>query len=418
MFEDRVPANGRIALTWVLPMHVLLYAQAVLVQLPHTRLLRLALLPCGLYFMYQCAWIDNTALYPDELRPRVSYFNLGNVTIIVTNAMRFVTFGVASQPYRRIGRSDSTSEKNSKSTNQLLRDAGDLLLNARGIGWNWGTTIPTPPLRTTLRWRLIKQCIVSFVLHILVIDALIHVIHTLNPALSDPEGASIYLPTNPTFSVPTALSWVTVHLTHIIITFCVGIIIYAGVVYPYEAVRIVALLLGGDPVRWPAAFDAPWAATSLKDLWGRRWHQIFRHAFTSLGALPSSVVAGWVGNRIFGRAGGKVVGRAAGLLGGFALSTCLHEWGLWGMGRGGDLVRVSVFFTMMAVGIALEDGWRRASGRRVGGVSGWLWTFGWLIGWGHLLVEAYCRKGLTGQVWARVVTFTLQYAGVHRSTVQ
>ena len=38
----------------------------------------------------------------------------------------------------------------------------------------------------------------------------------------------------------------------------------------------------------------------------------------------------------------------------FFLSGVLHTLGLWGMGRGGEFIKVTGFFMMMAVGILLE----------------------------------------------------------------
>ena len=120
MFEDRIPFDKGVALRWLLPMYAVTYVQAVLVQLPRTRMLRLALLPIGLYIMYTCAHIDYTAHLDAELRQRVSFLNLQaavrlfyslfdcniGLTLKQTNtfavAMVFTCFAVASRPYRPI----------------------------------------------------------------------------------------------------------------------------------------------------------------------------------------------------------------------------------------------------------------------------------------------------------------------------
>ncbi|KAL1706614.1 membrane bound O-acyl transferase family-domain-containing protein [Schizophyllum commune] len=391
MFDGSIPLDGHAALTIILPSYAVLYLEAALVQLSGTQLLRLALLPCGLYFMLQSAKVDQTSMFPDNYKSRLTYFNLGNITIMLTLAMQLVTFAIAPKPLYRTDQPPPKCNKLSLCT--LLSNALDLMFNARGIGWNWGTIIPKPTYPTR-RSRAILYSLISFILHTLLVDAVLSVMYALNPALRNPEGASMFLDY-------TGAPLSPLHTTAI--TLCMGTIIYAAVVYPYDAVRITALILGGDPARWPPLFDAPWAATSLKDLWGRRWHQMFRHSFVVLGAGPGRAVGEWVA-RVMGL---SPLGRILAVLGAFALSSLLHSLPLHGMGRGGDALRISVFFMMMGAGIISEDIWSRFTGRSVGGLAGWIWTYAWLLGWGHFLVEAYCQKGIAGALWFRIVTFSL-----------
>ncbi|KAL1758879.1 membrane bound O-acyl transferase family-domain-containing protein [Schizophyllum commune] len=391
MFDDSVPLDGHAALTIILPSYAVLYIEAALVQLSGTRLLRLALLPCGLYFMLQSAKVDQTSMFPDNYKSRLTYFNLGNITIMLTLAMQLVTFAIAPKPLYRTDQPPSRCNKLPLCT--LLSNALDLMFNARGIGWNWGTSIPKPTYPTRSRWHAILYSLTSFILHTLLVDAVLSVMYALNPALRNPEGASMFLD-------HTGAPLSPLHTTAIAL--CMGTTIYAAVVYPYDAVRITALLLGGDPARWPPLFDAPWAATSLKDLWGRRWHQMFRHSFVVLGAGPGRAMGDWVA-----RVMGIPLGRILAVLGAFALSSLLHSLPLHGMGRGGDALRISVFFMMMGAGIISEDIWSRFTGRSVSGLPGWIWTYTWLLGWGHFLVEAYCQKGIAGALWFRIVTFSL-----------
>jgi len=81
-------------------------------------------------------------------------------------------------------------------------------------------------------------------------------------------------------------------------------------------------------------------------------------------------------------------------MGSFLASGILHDWGLWGMGRGADFWNVGGFFLVNGVGVVLEGLFRKAAGSRVGGPVGWVWTMVWIIGWSHLLVEAWCTRGL------------------------
>jgi hypothetical protein len=58
----------------------------------------------------------------------------------------------------------------------------------------------------------------------------------------------------------------------------------------------------------------------------------------------------------------------------FFVSGILHSLGLWGMGRGGEFVKVSGFFMIMAVGILLERTWKKLTGSHVDGFFGRVWT--------------------------------------------
>ena len=51
---------------------------------------------------------------------------------------------------------------------------------------------------------------------------------------------------------------------------------------------------------------------------------------------------------------------------------------------------------MYGVGCILEKMFTRATGQKVGGWAGWLWTFGWLLGWGNILSDSYGRAGFIG----------------------
>ncbi|KAL1676098.1 hypothetical protein EV122DRAFT_217159 [Schizophyllum commune] len=394
MFEDRIPFDRGVALRWLLPMYAVTYVQAVLVQLPRTRTLRLALLPIGLYIMYTCAHIDYTAHLDAELRQRILFLNLQAATNTFAVAMVFICFAVAIRPYRPIDRQKDAMAEEPRSSYRTLINAVDLCTNARGIGWDWDVT----PRHTEGRWQMIKKSAISFLIHTMLVDPTIIIMHALNPALKDPLGASMYMP-----AADGLLSSIIAHISPAVITICMGLNIYAASVYGYDFIRILALLAGDDPARWPPLFDEPWTATSLHELWAERWHQWFRHSFSVLGATPARAV----GNRL----GGRTVGRLAGLLGGFAVSVILHTVGLWGLGRGGDPYRVGVFFMMMAVGMIVEELYRMVTGRRVSGLVGWLWTWVWIIGWGQFLVEAYARKGLIGQQWLRLWTHLLQGLG-------
>lgn len=71
----------------------------------------------------------------------------------------------------------------------------------------------------------------------------------------------------------------------------------------------------------PPLFDAPWKARSIHELWGRRWHQVFRTAFRSVAYDPV--------RQLFPNH--KRLGRAAGTMAVFALSGFMHDYILMAM---------------------------------------------------------------------------------------
>ncbi|KAF9267677.1 hypothetical protein L218DRAFT_640526 [Marasmius fiardii PR-910] len=130
------------------------------------------------------------------------------------------------------------------------------------------------------------------------------------------------------------------------------------------------MLLQQTPSQWPPIFDSPLKATSVTNFWSKRWHQIFRHSFVSLGAALFCP---------FGRAG-KVMGA-------FFVSGALHYLGTWGMGNASDW---GIGFRYH-LGEFVEEIIRSKSCWGF-----WIWTFIRTIGWGIVIVDAWARKGLLG----------------------
>ncbi|KAI7876456.1 hypothetical protein K492DRAFT_239745 [Lichtheimia hyalospora FSU 10163] len=71
-----------------------------------------------------------------------------------------------------------------------------------------------------------------------------------------------------------------------------------------------------DFVQRPPLFDQLWLASSVHDMWSRRWHQIFRSAFRDIAYLPI--------RRLFPSK--PLLGRALGVMSVFALSGLMHDY--------------------------------------------------------------------------------------------
>ncbi|KDR68840.1 hypothetical protein GALMADRAFT_230936 [Galerina marginata CBS 339.88] len=378
--STRRPLNWYTFTRECLPPLLLCYVTALLVITPRTFLLRLALLPITLYTAFHCATEVNLSKgYPDE--ERLVYVNQVLVALMVTLGARALIWTFQLEPYQRLHHYQS---------NNPFVDALDLLFNLRGVGWSWssGLKVPLETRNTSSKSAFILDTFRSFLLSYISIDFLLLAIQSFSLPLStvpnpknisntfaSPVGGSIFDPSLPLH---------TRYLRSSLISCLFALFVYHVIHISYLLSSLPALiLLSHAPSQWPPLFHSPWSSTSLTELWAFRWHQLFRQLFIATGGAP-----------LF-----ALFGRAPAVLGVFFSSGLLHAFALWGMGRGTDFSRVCGFFIMMGVGILAEHAYRALTGRRVGGVSGWIWVALWLLLWGNRVVDAYLTRGLIGSTY-------------------
>ncbi|KAG6330832.1 hypothetical protein ID866_8255 [Astraeus odoratus] len=260
-------------------------------------------------------------------------------------------------------------------------NALDLCCNLRGIGWNWseGVYFPEPMFKTDSRLFFTVLSLMRFMLYWTALDAL-----DLSVKAFAPEGSagwSIFDPSLPP---------VQRYLRSIFITGLSGFAAVAmiEVLYQFHAVLFTACFQQ-HPSLWPPLFDQPWFATSLANLWGKRWHQLFREYFSAVGTKPLEGILGQYS-----------------VIGAFVLSGLLHDIGLRGMGHGGDFLHVAGFFVVQGLGLVLERLWARLTGKRVGGILGGVWVWVWQLVWGVYLVNAWAEKGLIAKSEFFVAPYT------------
>ena len=251
----------------------------------------------------------------------------------------------------------------------------DLTWNLRGIGWDWAVRYKFPPekrpLEPSRRNAFLLQTLVSAISHIYLGDLLQFAAESFDPTtFGSAQGGTIFDTSLP-LSFRLLRAWT--------ITAISSMMIYASTMATNDILTIFCILvLRQKPEQWPPMFDAPWLATSLADMWGKKWHGLFRQTFVEIGAKPLAYVTG---SRLIG-----------GCIGAFVVSAFLHYVALWGLGQGFDL-SLPLFFIMMGVGTILEGLWK-ATGRKAGGFAGWVWTIGWCIVWGAPMMDAWIRRGL------------------------
>lgn len=265
--------------------------------------------------------------------------------------------------------------KYTPSLKQALRDACDLITNFRGINWNWseGFPIPRETRVTNSTPRFLVSTAISAAVHFVLFDVSAYIVRSYAPTtIGCPDGGSIFDPSLSPFSRYARSSTITLWS---------GVLFYAAIqmIYDLNTINFI-ILFQQSPSEWPPLFNAPWAATSVSDFWGNRWHQLFRSPFIHIGSKPLSFL----------------VGRTGGVMGAFLLSGIVHDWGMWAMGRGSNFQTAGGFFLLMGLGCVLENLFARVLGTKVQGWWGWLWTMVWVVGWGNLLVDTWGRTGLLG----------------------
>lgn len=261
---------------------------------------------------------------------------------------------------------------------QRLWDTFDLATNLRGHGWSWSRGLQVPPETrpTHSRGIFLLVTLLNLIKFVLIADHLHWVVQWFAPAtIGAPSGGTIHDP-----SLPLIHNF----LRSTLISFLTGLLICSSIQAVYELLTVIGVgVFQQHPLQWPPMFDSPWLATSLTEFWAKRWHQMFRDVFIATGGKPLSLL----------------IGRAGGVIGAFFISGVLHDFGLWGMGRGAEFSTVGGYFLLQSLGILLEHTWKHFTGVRVGGILGRVWTHCWVVLWGSLIIDAWCRKGLGASIF-------------------
>ena len=207
-------------------------------------------------------------------------------------------------PFKRIHRPINVPSTYS----QILVDAADLIFNLRGIGWSW-SPLPRPPIDSRSSLTFFFHTLVSFIFHLVLSDVTQRLVQNFGPdTIGSPVGGTIF---------DASLPPLHRYLRSSLITLISGFSIYGIIQATYLLATLFFLIfLRYSPSQLPPIFNHPWFSTSLSQFWSKRWHQLFRDLFISLGGKPLA----------------HLMGRVGGALGAFFVSGVLHTFGLWGMG--------------------------------------------------------------------------------------
>ncbi|KZT08762.1 uncharacterized protein LAESUDRAFT_53649 [Laetiporus sulphureus 93-53] len=375
------PYEHRDVLTWkTAPIALFFFvpslALAFYARRHDTRMICLLILPLSLMCTVICTYRfkieDSRFLALEFFRTLIAYYIIAK-SLYFAFAPKQRWLKVEEKQLRRVHEPPLRADKQAYTNRQLLPtwlcDALELFLSVRGIGWDFGRGVYVPPsTRSSARGAFLIQTALSFLKHFLIFD-LCDALLKLVPGVGTPEGGTIFLqhlPPAQRYAVSTAIQLLA------------GTLIICSLESGNDLISLFAVgLFESEPAAWPPLYDSPWWATSLRDLWGRRWHQLLRHTFLIIGGYP----------------GGWLFGRPGAVLGTFLASGVYHELSL-----GIAEPRVTLFFVLNGVGILLEEVWERWTGRKMGGFVGWLWTAFWVIGVGQMCVDAWARSGLAGAI--------------------
>ena len=172
------------------------------------------------------------------------------------------------------------------------------------------------------------------------------------------------------------------YLKGCLISSLTALAIVGGIRGSLDMTAAMLVSLGSSPQKWPPFFFSPWRSTSVSSFWGYRWHQVVRVTYMHVGGKPLAAITG--------------SGRLGLVMGTFIATGIAHEAGTMRVpaARAKEGQGALLFFTMMGVGVVLEDIWTKITGRKVRGVFGWFWTMGWLTLWGNQYVDRSLRIGM------------------------
>ncbi|KAI0299135.1 hypothetical protein B0F90DRAFT_1631745 [Multifurca ochricompacta] len=365
----------------VCPLFLSYYALGVLAILPNTFLIKLSLLPFIVWQVWRCALGLDPSLRLGQLLGRESpgRFSLWNFEFVMLmfcftlKSFEWVFIMEPLRKYELLKDQDTPLERPLTISNVLL-DGLDLLYNQRGIGWSWSSNPflgrNTPPLS-------IFSVLAKLLIKVTVLDASQYLIQCICPSVNIPGGIS--------FMDPSLTIW---HRTAVAaFSSMLGFAwTWAVIDSAYHIGSLIGrTLLCQSASQWPPSSHRPWLSTSLHELWSFRWHQLLRHFFVTFGARPC----------------GKIFGRMGALMGAFAVSGILHHVALWGLGYGTEFKTAGGFFFIMGLGTVMEEEFTKATGLRVRGLLGWLWTMTWTVFWGVFMLDAWARRGLFSTDFSR-----------------
>ncbi|KIY49537.1 hypothetical protein FISHEDRAFT_65482 [Fistulina hepatica ATCC 64428] len=250
----------------------------------------------------------------------------------------------------------------------------NLSASPRGLGWaHEPVRAIRPRPRPQPRFLFVFKQLFWSLYYILLFDVLTIYVRS-NPTLAK-GGPSIY----------TSNWW-----DRLLFPLAFGATAYPQVALYYTVLSAVVLSTGFTrPEDWPPLFGAFTDLCSIRELWGRVWHQMLRR--------PLMAHSDFVVHKLLRLARG-ITASVLKLIVAFLLSACIHHAGDYAMLRRFDPGAL-IFYSAQAPAIAVEMGvLALARGLRVPStfitLFGYLWTWVWFAYCLPIYLEPVVREGL------------------------
>ncbi|KAB5591228.1 Membrane bound O-acyl transferase family protein [Ceratobasidium theobromae] len=321
--------------------------------------------------------------------PWLNTFNFGVCVVGFTMFMRLLEMAFLDEPPKYDGRLACTRQ--TVLCKHCLVNTISYLLDARCLHWNNDSPCfkPQDTRGDTSHLQFYIHTFYLFAKHLLIYDTF-HVIIENIGTLGKPQGDTIYRHSLH-FTKNLEIPFPHPALAAVLIAFMAGQVIWHSMASGHYLVTLLAAPLTWLPPtisplslpasalkkEWPPLYDNPLKATSIRDFWSRRWHSTFRRNFWIAGGKPGSAVGQYIGKFVGGvfenifephvtDSGAEKTSRLAdrwsilgmrmgAVMGVFLMSGLLHDLGMWGMGQGMDLRRVTGYFLIQGIGLIIED---------------------------------------------------------------
>ncbi|QRV81944.1 membrane bound O-acyl transferase family protein [Ceratobasidium sp. AG-Ba] len=358
-----VAARQELTLKPILVCEICVFLAAYMTVNPRLFQLRLWFIPIALESIW---YLCTNYAFSD---PWLNTYNFGNCAVGFTMFMKLIELASLNEPPKYDGQPACSKQ---------------------AIHWNNDSPchIPEDKRRDSSHFKFYTDTLILFLKHLFYLDTL-HALFANVGTLGMPQGDTIFrdafaLTSNYSIRLPHPL------IGALFLTFGVGLVILNAMSAGHYLIMLLAAPLTWLPPsispyalpasslkkEWPPLFDHPLSAASLRDFWSNRWHAVFRRNFSASGGKPGMVVGKCLGEAIDEAAQtltmtrdktaekntrkegqmSSLLMRMGGIMGVFLMSGLLHDVGMWGMGQGMDLRRVTGYFLIQGVGLMIETG--------------------------------------------------------------
>jgi hypothetical protein len=185
------------------------------------------------------------------------------------------------------------------------------------------------------------------------------------------------------------------------LTACLGSFTHFGITMIWHAFAMISIASGiWTPEEFPTFTNSPVFATSLNELWSKRWHQLMRvsprHVVGGIGAHCLTSSAEPQDTYLIICSPLKPLPRPLYILAIFALSGLYHVLVYYPVQRHLVIYPYMVFYLANGLGCIAERSFRAATGKRMSGVWGWLWTWTFLYIVAQPTVDEQYSSGWVG----------------------